>query len=196
MFIHRSTYWLSVILMASGCGGHERMEALQLAKVLKEQASNFSAANATERDLVNNARSWCGGITSNGSGKGAELDQNAVVATELAKSAVAASGQLGKVRQAIDGLNLTEEFPQHVRDQLITQLTKRQRTLQDVRALLDASEPQFHEYQKMKAYAGDSYPDGVSKLDALMHAYKPPDDALGAALSDLQSKYSFKPGEI
>jgi hypothetical protein len=58
-----------------------------------------------------------------------------------------------------------------------------------MRALLDQSAPQFLEYKQSRAYAGDSYPDGIAKLDALLGVYKVPQDALGAALAALQTKY-------
>ena len=187
---------LAAIAGISGCGKQERLEGLQLAKALQGQKANFASANSVEKDFAGNARTWCGSITANGAGRGAELDQNSLVAAQLAKSAVTVSGQLSPLRQAIDGVNLTEEFPQHVRNQLTTQLTKRQRSLQDMRALLEQSAPQFLEYKKIKNYAGDTYPDGVGKLDPLMRAYMPPEDALGNALAALQEKYGFKPGEI
>jgi len=198
MMIFKSRYWLlsAAITLIIGCGKQERIEAVQLAKAIQRQKTNFVGANAAEKDLVSSARAWCGGITANGAGRGAELDQNASVATQLAQSAVAVSGQLSQVRQAIDGLNLTEEFPQHVRDQLTTQLTRRQRELQDMRTLFEQSAPQFLDYKRIKSYVGDTYPDGVVKLDPLMRAYKPPEDALGAALAALQEKYGFKSGEI
>jgi hypothetical protein len=198
MMMFKLRFWLSFAasVLLIGCGKQERTEAVQLAKALQAQKANFAGAAAGEKDLVNSARAWCGGITANGAGRGAELDQNSSVATQLAQSAVAISAQLSQVRQAIDGPNLTEEIPQHVRDQLTTQLTKRQRSLQDLRALLEQSAPQFLDYKKLKDYKGDTYPDGVGKLDALMKVYQPPDDALGAALAELQEKYGFKPGEI
>ncbi|HTX38512.1 MAG TPA: hypothetical protein VME43_25970 [Bryobacteraceae bacterium] len=198
MMIFKLRYWLlfAAIALISGCGKQERIEAIQLAKTLQTQQANFVHANAVEKDFTGSARAWCDGITANGAGRGAELDQNSSVAAQLAKSAVAVSSQLSQVRQAIDGLNLTEEFPQHVRDQLTTQLTQRQRGLQDMRALLEQSAPQFLEYKKIKTYAGDTYPDGIGKLAPLMRVYKPPEDVLGAAIASLQQQYGFKPGEI
>jgi predicted 2-oxoglutarate/Fe(II)-dependent dioxygenase YbiX len=119
------------------------------------------------------------------------LDQNAAVAAELAKSALEISSQLSQVRQAIDGQPLKEAYPRSVRNELTTQLTKRQRLLQDMRALLEQSAPQFQEYRQSKTYAGDTYPDGVGKLDALLRAYRAPEDALGVALAALQTKYGL-----
>jgi hypothetical protein len=198
MIVLNSRYWLLLasVALVAGCGRQERAEAVQLAKALKGQQANFASANAIEKDFVSSARAWCGSITANGSGRGAELDQNAAVAAQLAKSAVAVSAQLSQVRQAIDGPSLTEEYPEHVRDGLTTQLTKRQRTLQDMRALMEQSAPQFLEYKQLKAYKGDRYPDGVGKLDALLRAYTPPEDAVGAAVASLQEKYAFSNSEI
>jgi hypothetical protein len=187
---------LLAVAFLSGCGKEERSEAIQLTRILTEKQSDFESANTLEKDLVSSARAWCGGITANGAGRGVELDQNARVATELAKSAVAISTQLSRVRQAVDGAALKEEYPQSVRNDLITQLTKRQRLLQNVRAFLEQSAPQFLEYRQSRAYAGDTYPDGIGKLDALLKAYKPPDDIIGAALAGLKVKYKITPNEL
>ena len=187
---------LLAVAFLSGCGKEERSEAIQLTRILTEKQSDFESANTLEKDLVSSARAWCGGITANGAGRGVELDQNARVATELAKSAVAISTQLSRVRQAVDGAALKEEHPQSVRNDLITQLTKRQRLLQNVRAFLEQSAPQFLEYRQSRAYAGDTYPDGIGKLDALLKAYKPPDDIIGAALAGLKVKYKITPNEL
>ena len=192
----RYCFFLAAVACTTGCGKQERIEAVQFAKVLTEQKANFTSANTVEKDLVSNARVWCGDITANGAGRGAVLDQNAAVAAELAKSAVAISSQLSQLRHAIDGQPLKEEYPRQVRDELTTQLTKRQRLLQDMRALLEPSALQFLEYKHSKGYVGDTYPDGVGKLDALLGAYKPPNDALGAALAALQAKYRLSDSEL
>ena len=187
---------LAAVSFITGCDKQERTEAVQFAQALNGKKADFALANTIERDFVSSARAWCGGITANGAGRGVELDQNAAVATELAKSAVAISSQLSQVRQAIDGQSLKEEYPRSVRNVLTTQLTKRQRLLQDMRALLEQSAPQFLEYKHSKAYVGDTYPDGVGELDALLRTYKAPEDALGAALAALQSKYGLSGNEL
>jgi len=187
---------LAAVAFIAGCGKQERAEAVQFSKALKEKKANFASADTIEKDFVSSARAWCGGITTKGAGRGAELDQNAAVAAELAKSAVAISAQLSQVREAIDGVSLKEEYPKSVRNELTTQLTKRQRQLQDMRALLEQAAPEFLEYRKSKAYVGDTYPNGVGKLDALLGAYKPPEDALGTALGALQAKYSLSDSEL
>ncbi len=192
----RSCLLLATVAFIAGCGKQERIEAVQLAKVLAEKKVVFASANTTEQELASSARAWCGGITANGAGKGAELDQNAVVASELAKSAVAISAQLSQVRKAIAAQSLKEEFPGSVRNELTTQLTQRQRRLQDMRALLEQSAPEFLEYKRNRAYAGDAYPEGIGKLDTLLRTYKAPDDAVGAAINALQTKYRLNSGEL
>jgi hypothetical protein len=187
---------LAAVASITGCGKQERIEAVQFAKTLTEEKASFASANRIEKDFVSNARAWCGGITANGAGRGVELDQNAVVAAELAKSAVKISSQLSQVRQAIDGQPLKEEYPRHIRNMLTTQLTKRQRLLQDMRALLEQSGPQFLEFKSRKAYVGDTYPDGIGKLNALLGAYEAPEDALGSALAALQGKYRLSDSEL
>lgn len=174
-----------------GCGKQERSEAVEFAKVLAEQKVTFASANTTERDLVNNARAWCGAITTNGAGRGAELDRNAALAAEQGKSVVAISAQLSEVRQAINRQTLTGQYPRDVRAVLTDQLTKRQRMLQDLRVLFEQAAPQFLAYKLNKAYAGDTYPDAVVKLDAMLRTYGSPDDAVGVALTSLQTKYGL-----
>ena len=176
-------------VLFTACGKQERTEAVQLAKVLTEKKANFASANAIEKDFVSSARAWCGGITANGAGRGAELKQNATVAAELAKSAVAVSAELSQVRQAVDAQPLTEEYPRSVRNALITQLTTRQRALQNMRALLQQSSTQFLDYRQSKAYVGDTYPDGIGKLDSLLQTYRAPEDSVGTALAALNAKY-------
>jgi len=187
---------LAVVAFLTGCGKQERIEAVQFARVLTAKKANFASANKVEKDFITSARAWCGGITANGAGRGAELDQNAAVASELAKYTVAISSELSQVRQAIDGQPLKEEYPRQVRDELTTQLTKRQRLLQDMRASLEHAAPEFLEFKHNKAYAGDTYPDGVGKLAILLHSYPVPEDAVGAALAALQAKYALSDSEL
>ena len=96
----------------------------------------------------------------------------------------------------VEDLTLQEEYPREVRNTLITQLTQRQRLLQDMRALLEQSAPQFLEYHKLKTYAGDTYPDGIGKLNTMLGAYKEPQDAIAAALGALKTKYSLNDSEL
>lgn len=198
MLILNYRYYLLLAAVAciTGCGKQERADAVQFAKALNASKAGFAGANATEKDMVSSARAWCGGITANGAGKGAALDQNAAVALALAKSAVAISTQLSQVRQAIDDQPLKDEYPRGVRNTMTTQLTKRQRILQDVRTWLEQSAPQFLDYKNSKAYAGDTYPDGIGKLDALLRSYAAPDDAVGGALTALKSKYNLSDNEF
>lgn len=193
MHLLKSRYCVLVAAIAclAGCGKQERMEAVQFSKALSDHQVNFSKANTIEKELVSNARAWCDGIAANGAGRGVELDQNAAVATELAKSAVAVSGQLSEVRMAIDAQTLSGEYPRHVRNVLTTQLTQRQRMLQDMRALLEQSAPQFLQFKNSKAYKGDSYPDGIGKLGALLRVYEAPADTVGGALTELQTRYGL-----
>jgi hypothetical protein len=193
MHLLNSRHCVFVVSIAclAGCGRQERMEAVQFSKVLSDHQVNFAKANTIEKEFVSNARAWCDGITANGGGRGVELDQNATVATELAKSTVAVSEQLSEVRMAIDAQTLTSEYPRHVRNVLTTQLTQRQRMLQDMRAFLDQSAPQFLQFKNSRAYKGDSYPDGIGKLGALLRGYEAPADTVAGALTDLQKRYGL-----
>ena len=195
-----SNSWFCVLIAAAvclaGCGKQERNEAVQLAKALTAKKADYAKSFAIEKDFIASARAWCTGITTNGAGRGAELDQNATVATEIAKSAVAVSAQLSQVRQVLDDQPLKEEFPRDVRNTLITELTKRQRVLQDMRALLEEAAPQFLDYKKVKTYVGDTYPDGIAKLNVMLGNYKEPEDALATALGALKAKYSLNDSEM
>jgi len=171
------------------------MEAVQFTKALKGTKADFSSANTIEKDFITSARAWRGGITANGAGRGAELDQNAAVAAELAKYTMTISSHLSQVRQAIDSQQLKEEYPQGVRDDLTTQLTKRQRSLQSLRAVLEQSATEFQQLRHT-TYAADTVPDGVGKLDTLLRSYSPPEDAVGTALAALQEKYGLKDSEF
>ena len=187
---------LAAVVCITGCGKQARTEAVQLAKALTAKKADYASSNTTERDFVSSARAWCAGITTNGAGRGAELDQNAAVATQIAQSAVGVSAQLSQVRQVVDDVPLTEEYPRGVRNTLITQLTQRQRLLQDMRALLEQAAPQFLEYKKDKTYKGDSYPDGIGKLNTMLGTYQEPEDVIATALGALEAKYGLSDSEI
>jgi hypothetical protein len=191
----RNCFVAAVILLTS-CGRQERLEAVRFAKVLTEKQSNLAAADAIEKELVANARAWSGGITAYGSGRGETLNQNAIVAAELAKSAVAASAQLSAIRQAIDSQALQEEYPRSVRNELTRHLTRRQRTLQDIRALLEDSATQFRQYKQSTKFTGEAYPESLGKLVSLLAPYQLPEDAVAGALFALKSKYGFGEKEI
>jgi hypothetical protein len=187
---------LGAVAFLTACGKEERTEAVRLAKVLSEKQADLARANTIEKDFVSSARAWCGGITTNGAGRGVELDQNATVATELAKSTVAISTELGHVRQALSAQSFKEEYPQTVSTELITRLTNRQRLLQEMRALLEKSALQFPEYRRDKTYAGDAYPGEIGKLNAILQAYRAPEDAVSAALAALKAKYKLGDNEL
>jgi len=71
------------------------------------------------------------------------MKQNEAVAKDLATSAAFISTKLGAVRQAIYDEPIKQEYPQSIRVGLITQLTKRQRFLQEARTMLDDSAAGF-----------------------------------------------------
>jgi hypothetical protein len=183
-------------LLFTACGKQERLEAVRFAKTVAAAQGNFTSAGAIEKEFVENARAWSGGIVGYGSGRAEELDQNAAVAAELAKSVVAASAQLSQIRQAIDAQALSEEYPRSVRNTLTTQLTRRQRMLQDARVLLENAAAEFRHYREAKLSAAETYPDGVAKLAAMLTSYKPPENAVADALTALRTKYKLADTEI
>lgn len=192
IFNHGVCIFAAAVLLTS-CGKQERAEAERFHDALAAKQANAASADRIESEMVTNARAWCGAITAGGGGKGVELDQNASVAAELAKSAVAVSTELSAIRQAVDAETLTAEFPRNLRATLITQLTLRQRYLQDVRSVLEDSAAQFRAYAQSRAYNGDTYPEGMAKLAGMLGTYKPPEDAVGSAITALASKYNLPP---
>ena len=191
-----SCSFAALTLLLAGCGKEERTEASQFSKILTAKQANFASANTLEKSFISSARDWCSGITANGSGKGEALDQNAAVAAQLAKDAVAIGAELSQIRQAVDDLTLKSEFPQGVRAALATQLTKRQRYLQEMRALLEQAGPEFLTYKANKSYAGDLFPGSLNKLEAMLDRYAIPKDDVGTALTALKTKYELKAEEI
>jgi hypothetical protein len=65
-----------------------------------------------------------------------------------------------------------------------------------MRALLEESAPQFLDYRKIKTYTGDTYPDGIGKLNTMLGTYKEPEDAIATALAALKEKYGLSDSEI
>jgi hypothetical protein len=192
----RYGWLLAAVALFSGCGKEERTEAVRFCKTLQQKSDDFVKANAMEKDFLASALSWCGSIMANGAGRGDQLNQNAAVAKDLAKSAAYISTQVGAVRQAIYDESLKQEYPQSIRVNLITQLTKRQRLLQEERALLDDSAPGFLDLRLSRDYKGDAYPGGIPKLNAMLETYTSPEDVVGEAIQSLKTKYNIQDAEL
>jgi hypothetical protein len=187
---------LAAVALFSGCGREERAEATRFCKTLQKKSADFAAANAMEKDFLASARSWCGSIMENGAGRGDQLAQNAAVARDLAKSAAVVSTQVGAVRQAVYDETIKQEYPQSIRLSLITQLTKRQRSLQEVRALLEDSAPGFLDLKLSKDYKGDSYPGGIPRLNTMLGSYISPTDLVAEAIKSLKTKYDIQDADL
>jgi hypothetical protein len=193
----RSYCWLTIALgVLCGCGGAAHREGVALSKTLVQGQQDFAAANATEKDLETAARGWTEAIITGGAGKGAQLTQNAAVAADLAKSADSISTRLGLLRKAVYEEALQKEFTQGVRANLITQITRRQRTLQDLRTALTESAAQFQELSQTRSYKGDSYPTAIDTLNQMLQSYKAPADIVGQALASLKEEYGIKDQEL
>ena len=187
---------LPALALFSGCGKEERTEAVRFSKTLQQKSADFSKANAMEKEMLDSARSWCNSIMTDGSGRGDKLKQNAAVAKDMAKSAAFISTQVGLVRQAIYDETIKEEYPQSIRVNLLTQLTKRQRSLQDLRALLDDSASSLVELGQNRDYKGDSYPENIPKLSAMLGTYPNPNDLVGSAIQSLKTKYNIQDADL
>ena len=192
----RYCWLLAAVALFSGCGKEERMEAVRFSKTLQQKSADFAGANAMEKDFVASGRSWCGSVIENGSGRGDQLKQNMAVAKDLIKSAQFISTQVGAVRQAVYDMPIKQEYAQSVRVNLITQLTKRQRFLQEARALLDEAGPGFVELGLGPNYKGDSYPDSIPKLNVLLEGATSPKDVVGEALQSLKTKYDITDADL
>jgi hypothetical protein len=192
----RYCWLLAALALCSGCGREERAEAVRFSKTLQQKSADFAKANAMEKDFLASARSWCDSIMADGAGRGDQLNQNAAVAKDLAKSAAYISTQVGTVRQAIYDEPIKQEYAQGIRLNLITQLTKRQRSLQEARALLDDSAPGFLDLRLSRDYKGDSYPGGIPKLSAMLGAYVSPVDLVGEAIKSLKAKYDITDADL
>lgn len=193
----RSYGWLTIALSVLwGCGGAAHQEAVGFGRILMQGRAEYAAGNAAEKDLVTAARGWAEGIITKGGGRGDQLGQNAKIAGDLAKSADQISSQLGQLRKAVYDQTLQKEFTQGVRSTLITQITKRQRTLQELRTALTDSAAQFQELSETRAYKGDSYPTAVDKLNQMVQSYQAPADVVGEALTSLKNEYGLKDAEL
>jgi hypothetical protein len=192
----RYCWLLAAVALFSGCGREERREAVRFSKTLQQKSADFSKANAMEKDFLASARSWCDSIMADGAGRGDQLNQNAAVARDLAKSAAYISTQVGVVRQAIYDEPVKQEYAQSIRVNLITQLTKRQRTLQEARALLDDSAPGFLDLRLNRDYKGDAYPGGIPKLNVMLEGYSSPADVVGEAIKSLKTKYDIQDADL
>ena len=185
--------WLALACgLLSGCGGAARREAISLGRVLTDGRQDFASANATEKQVYTATGNWADAIVTKGAGSGAQLQQNASTAADLAKSADLVSNQLGQLRKAVYDQKLTQDFTQNVRSTLITRLTTRQRSLQDLRAALTEASSQFRELAQTRSYKGDSYPEAVDRLSRMAQSHSVPTDVVGEALNSLKEEYGIK----
>jgi hypothetical protein len=187
---------LAAALALCGCGGAEKKEAVSFAKTLKQKQADMQGAIDVERDFVKKARPWVEQIQTGGAGKGAQLEQNAATATELAQMTATISNHLSQVRQAVYDKPLKTEYLQDIRLGLITDITKRQRTLQELKTLFEGVAPEFLSFKKNATYKGDTYPGGISKIDAITNSYSSQLDIVSDALKSIKAKYELSDSEI
>jgi hypothetical protein len=187
---------LAAALCFTGCGRQERREAVSFYKVLSQKGADFAATNALEKDLLGSTKAWCEGITSNGAGRGKQLEENTDSATALSQSAALVSVQLGQFRQALNDQPLKQENVQSVRGNLMKQIMTRQKMLQEVRTALDSSAADFKAFAQSRAYIGDTYPAGIDKLTSMLERYKGPDDVIARAIVDLKAKYKIAAADL
>ena len=163
---------VAVVLMWTGCGREERKEAVTFCQTLIQTQAEFAATNALEKEALSSTRNWAESIATNGAGSAADLQGNADSAKSLSSSATLVSTQLGQFRQKIYDVPLKKESLQTIRANLLTQIMKRQKTLQEVRVALEASADNFLEFKQSRAYKGDTYPAGIDKLKGIFDGYE------------------------
>lgn len=189
-------YALLICLLActtlfTGCGRETHREAVALCQVLERGRLDYTTANGMERDLVVSTRSWTDTIVTSGAGHGAEVMQNAGVAKELARSADLISTQLGGLRKAMNDQPLQKEELQAIRATINAQISRRQRFLQEIRAILQDIGAQFETLSQSQAYKGDTYPPGIDRLSQLLQGYHSPEDAVRLAVESLKADYGI-----
>ncbi len=184
---------IPALLLCLACGRQERQQALGFYNVLLEKRATFGEATTMYKDLVLGVQGWCEGIIAGGAGSSADLDTNIKVARDLAASADAVSRRIGQVRQAVYDQSLDREFPLSVRNSLITELTRRQRGLQELRRYLEDAAAGFESLRQSRDYRGDAYPGAIDKLLMAVRGYKQPPDCVAEALKTLCGKYTFPP---
>lgn len=190
-------YWLlPALVLIAACGREERSEAVRFAKLLNQKQIDFGKVNTVEKEFVDGVRSWVEPIMSGGAGRGGELDRHASIARDLANSCAGLSEQLGAVRKAVENEALKSEYPRGIRMTLIDRLIKRQRSIQEIRSVLQETAPAFLQYREVRDYAGDTYPAGIGKLNQIVQSYKPPEDALAQALKELKTKYGLSDADL
>lgn len=188
--------WLAIAAgLMCGCGAG-RQEAVGFGRILQAGKGDFTAANTTEKELVAATRGWVDSVTTQGSGRGEQLTQNAKIAGDLAKSADNVSTQLGQLRKAVYDQQLQKEFLQGIRSTLITQITQRQRALQELRATLHDCEAELTQLSQTRNYRGDSYPQSVAKLSQVLGSFATPADLVGDALKSLKDEYGLKDADL
>ncbi|MBZ5724302.1 MAG: hypothetical protein LAP87_04835 [Acidobacteriia bacterium] len=192
----RYCWFLAAVAFLTGCGKEEHGEAVAFCKVLEQKRADLASANKLEKDFLDSVRAWSDGLMANGGGRAADLEQNAGVAKDLANSAATLSTQLGQVREAVENMALKKEYLQNIRTGLINKLSKRQRLLTEVRAALLQSAAGFEEFRQSRAYAGDTYPSGIDKLNPLVQGYKGPEDSVAQAIADLKTKYKIQDADL
>lgn len=181
--------WIAACIVLCGCGRQAHREAGALCQVLVKNQAAYGTANGMERDLVKSTRQWTETMMTGGAGKGLQIAENAGVAKELAHSADIISIQLGELRKTLYDQTVQTEELQAIRSTINTQISKRQKFLQEIRGVLDQTAVQFVALGETRAYKGDSYPAGIDRLVALLQSYHSPEDAVGQAVDSLKADY-------
>jgi hypothetical protein len=187
---------MAALVFSSGCGKQEKLEAVSFYKVLNEKRAVYEKSNSLEKDFVGSVRGWVTSVTANGGGKGKGLDQNLAISNDLAKSVADISAMVGQLRQAVYDLPLHSEFTQGVRSNMIGELTRRQRLLQDFRGALQECAASFDGFRQSREYKGDSYPAGIDKLTKTLGSYHEPSDVVTEATTALSTKYGLSEKDL
>jgi hypothetical protein len=180
------------LLLLAACGGREKQEAVRLSQTLTASKDGFAKVNASENEFLTATRSWCSGIVTSGAGKAADLDAKAEGALALSKASTTVSADIGAFSKTLSAITLEMEPTRAVRAGLLDQLANRQRSLYEMKVLLDESAPALRSLRDNKEYKGDSFPAPVGKLNDKLLNYRVREGLLDDAVAELKERYKLE----
>jgi hypothetical protein len=183
---------LPFLILLAACGNKERDEAVLLSKTLNEKKPEFAKVNAMENDFLSAAKSWCSPIVTSGAGKQGDVAVLADTGVQLGESATTVSTSIGAFRKSLADMSLMQEGTASIRSSVVDLLANRQRSLYELKTLLDASAVALRSMSKEKDYKPDSFPDEISKLNDKLLSYRVREGILDDALTQLKEKYELE----
>jgi hypothetical protein len=190
--IPKSYAILPFLILLAACGNKERDEAVLLSKTLNEKKPEFAKINALENEFLSAAKSWCSPIVTTGAGKQGDVASLADTGVTLGESAATVSTSVGAFRKSLADMSLMQEGTASIRSSLVDLLANRQRSLYELKTMLDASAGALRSMSKEKDYKPDSFPDEISKLNDKLLSYRVREGILDDALTQLKENYDLE----